>query len=153
MPMGFIFPFETLLTMKRNLEELSQMRLARKMNQLKEQEEEIQRVIEEIVSNERALKEKVTKGMSASEYMVYKIYEEDRHMTLELKEEAKKETMKEIEAEQKILIQLMKERKMFERLKEKQWKRFQYQMDKLDQKNNDEMVITRFHSSSKIPLS
>jgi len=151
--MRFTFPFETLLNMKKNLEELSQMRLARKMKQLKEEEEEIQRVIEEILSNERALKEKVMKGMNASEYMVYKIYEEDRHKALELKEEAKRETTKEVEAEQKILIQLMKERKMFERLKEKQWKRFQYQMDKLDQKNNDEMVITRFHSSPKVPLS
>ena len=151
--MRFTFPFETLLNMKKNLEELSQMRLAKKMNQLREQEEAIQRVIEEILSNGQALKEKIGQGMKASEYVVYKVYEEDRTQDLRLKEEVKKQTIKETEAEQKILIQLMKERKMFERLREKQWKRFQYQMEKLDQKNSDEMVITRYRSTPKVNLS
>ncbi len=151
--MRFVFPFETLLNMKKNLEELSQMRLAKKMNQLREQEEAIQRVIEEILSNGQALKEKIGQGMKASEYVIYKVYEEDLTRELQLKKEARKQTKKEIEAEQKILIQLMKERKMFERLKEKQWKRFQSQVEKLDQKNSDEMVISRFRSSRSVNLS
>ena len=151
--MPFTFPFETLLNMKKNLEELSQMRLAKKVGQLREQEEEIQRVIEENLSRERALKEKMERGMKASEYIVYKLYQEDWCQDLQLKQEAKKQTIKEIEAEQNILIKLVKERKMFERLKEKQWKRFQYQMEKLDQKNNDDMVITRYHPSPKVGLS
>ena len=151
--MRFTFPFETLLNMKKNLEELSQMRLAKKMNHLREQEEAIQRVMEEIVSNDRALKEKSEQGMKASEYLVYKIYQEDRAKDLLLKRAAMRQTKKEIEAEQKILIQLMKERKMFERLKEKQWMKFQSQMERLDQKNSDEMVITRYRPSPNINLS
>jgi flagellar FliJ protein len=151
--MRFVFPFETLLNMKKNLEELSQMRLVKKMNQLREQEEAIQRVIEEILSSEQALKEKMGQGMKASEYVVYKVYEEDLTQGLQFKKEAMKQTKKEIEAEQKILIQLMKERKMFERLKEKQWKRFQSRVEKLDQKNSDEMVISRFRSSRSVNLS
>jgi len=151
--MRFTFPFETLLNMKKNLEELSQMRLAKKMNQLREQEEAIQRVMEEIVSNDRALMEKSEQGMKASEYLVYKIYQEDRAKDLLLKRAAMRQTKKEIEAEQKTLIQLMKERKMFERLKEKQWKKFQSQMERLDQKNSDEMVITRYRPSPNINLS
>ena len=151
--MRFTFPYETLLRMKKNLEELSQMRLASKMNRLKEEEEEIRRVIEEILSHGQALREKMEQGLEASEYMVYKVYEEECYLTLRLKEEAKKETIKEIEAEQQTLIKLMRERKMFERLKEKQWKTFQYEMEKLDQKNNDEMVITRYRSSPKLSLS
>ena len=151
--MRFSFPFETLLNMKKNLEELSQMRLAKKMNQLREQEQAIQQVVEEILSGEQVLREKIGQGMKASEYVVYKLYEEDLTRELQLKKEARKQTKKEIEAEQKILIQLMKERKMFERLKEKQWKRFQFQAEKLDQKNSDDMVITRFRSSPNVNLS
>ena len=151
--MRFTFPFETLLNMKKNLEELSQMRLAKKMNHLREQEEAIQRVMEEIVSNDRALKEKSEQGMKPSEYLVYKIYQEDRAKDLLLKRAALRQTKKEIEAEQKTLLQLMKERKMFERLKEKQWKKFQSQMERLDQKNSDEMVITRYRPSPNINLS
>jgi flagellar protein FliJ len=151
--MRFTFPFEALLNMKKNLEELSQMRLAKKMAQLREQEEGIERVTEEILSNEEALRARIEQGMTASEYMVYKLYEQERYETLQLKQEAKKQTIEEIEAEQQVLVRLMKERKMFERLKEKQWKKFQYEMERLDQKNNDEMVITRYHSSPKLVLS
>ena len=67
-----------------------------------------------------------------------------------MKRAAVRQTRREIEAEQKVLIRLMKERKMFERLKEKQWKRFQSQIEKLDQKNNDEMVITRYRPAPKL---
>lgn len=151
--MRFTFPFETLLNMKKNLEELSQMRLAKKMNQLREQEEAIQRVMEEIVSSDRALKEKSEQGMRVSEYLVYKIYQEDRAKDLLLKRAAMRQTKKEIETEQKTLIQLMKERKMFEKLKEKQWKKFQSQTERLDQKNSDEMVVTRYRPSPNINLS
>jgi flagellar FliJ protein len=151
--MRFTFPFETLLNMKKNLEELSQMRLAKKMNQLREQEEAIQRVMEEMLSSDRVLKGKSEQGMKASEYLVYKNYQEDRARYLQLKREARKQTKKEIEAEQKVLIQLMKERKMFERLKEKQWKKFQSQVERLDQKNSDEMVITRYRPSPNLNLS
>jgi flagellar export protein FliJ len=70
-----------------------------------------------------------------------------------LKRAARRQTKKEIEAEQKILIQLMKERKMFEKLKEKQWKKFQSQTERLEQKNSDEMVITRYRPSPNITLS
>ena len=151
--MRFTFPFETLLNMKKNLEELSQMRLAKKMSQLREQEEGIQRILDEMVIRDQVLKEKSQQGMKASEYLVYKIYQEDRAKDLLLKRAAMRQTKKEIEAEQKTLIQLMKERKMFERLKEKQWKKFQSQMERLDQKNSDEMVITRYRPSPNINLS
>ncbi len=151
--MRFTFPFETLLNMKKNLEELSQMRLAKKMNQLREQEEGIQRILDEMVIRDRVLKEKSEQGMKASEYLVYKTYQEDCVRDLQLKRAARRQTKREIEAEQKVLIQLMKERKMFEKLKEKQWKKFQSQMGKLDQKNSDEMVITRYRPSPNINLS
>jgi len=151
--MRFTFPFETLLNMKKNLEELSQMRLAKKMSQLREQEEGIQRILDEMVIRERVLKEKSEKGMKASEYLVYKTYQEDCVRDLQLKRAARRQTKREIEAEQKVLVQLMKERKMFEKLKEKQWKKFQSQVGRLDQKNSDEMVITRYRPSPNINLS
>ena len=151
--MRFTFPFETLLNMKKNLEELSQMRLAKKMSQLREQEEGIQRILDEMVIRDRVLKEKSEQGMKASEYLVYKTYQEDCVRDLQLKRAARRQTKREIEAEQKVLVQLMKERKMFEKLKEKQWKKFQSQVGKLDQKNSDEMVITRYRPSPNINLS
>ena len=151
--MRFTFPFETLLNMKKNLEELSQMRLAKKMSQLREQDEAIQRILDEMVIQDRVLKEKSEQGMKASEYLVYKTYQEDCVRDLQLKRAARRQTKREIEAEQKVLVQLMKERKMFEKLKEKQRKKFQSLVERLDQKNSDEMVITRYRPSTNINLS
>ena len=151
--MRFTFPFETLLNMKKNLEELSQMRWAKKMSQLREQDEAIQRGVEEMVACDRVLKEKSERGMKASEYLVCKTYQEDCVRDLQLKRAARRQIKREIEAEQKVLVQLMKERKMFEKLKEEQWKKFQSQVGRLDQKNSDEMVITRYRPSTNINLS
>lgn len=122
------------------------MRLSKTVQQLRLQEEEIHSVIGEMLRMEEVLQARAGEGMTASEYVLYKSYEEDRARDLDLKQEAKKKILKEIEVEQKNLVQLTKERKMFERLKERQWKRFQNQTEKLEQKNNDEMVITRYRS-------
>jgi len=151
--MRFTFPFEALLNMKRNLEELSQLRLAEKMRRLREIEETIQGLNDEILANEKIYREKMVQGVAAPEYLVYKQYEEQCYKEIERREEEKEQAQKEIEEEQRTLIGLMKERKMFERLKEKQWQRFQYQMDRQDQKTIDEMVITRYHLPSKPELS
>ena len=51
------------------------------------------------------------------------------------------------------MVGLMKERKMLERIKEKRLRKFIYQMEKLDQKNVDEMVIRRHPSAYKENLS
>ncbi len=61
--------------------------------------------------------------------------------------------MREVEAEKKDLIALMKERKILEKLKEKQFKKFEYQMERLDQKESDERVIVRYQSTPKVDLS
>ena len=120
------------------------------MNQLTEQEAAIQRVTDEMLSIDRVLKEKSEQGMKASEYLFYMIYQEDCIRDLRLKRAAGRQTQREFEAEQKVLVQLMKERKMFEKLKEKQWKKFQSQVGRLDQKNSDEMLITRYRPSPNI---
>ena len=79
------------------------------MNQLTEQEAAIQRVTDEMLSVDRLLK-KSEQGMKASEYLVYKVYQEDCARNLQLKRAAGRQTQREFEAEQKVLVQLMKER-------------------------------------------
>lgn len=56
--MQFSFRMQTLLNWKRNLEELSQMRLAEKIRQLKAQEEKIQQLIDQRLKTDQKLKEK-----------------------------------------------------------------------------------------------
>lgn len=151
--MRFSFKLQSLLNWKKNLEESSQMRLAEKIKQFMAQEEKIQQLMLQRVETDRELHEKLMSGIEVVEYLVYKQFAEESYEDLLRKEGKKKQVIKEIEKERELLIGLMKERKMLERLKEKRIKKFIYQMEKMDQRNMDEMVIRQYLSMSKGNLS
>jgi flagellar FliJ protein len=141
--MRFPFSLQPLLDWKRNLEEVAQIRLTAKMTHLRSQEEEIERLILKRLAQEEELGKKISRGISAPEYVLYKQFAEESRGELKAREHKKKETLREIEKDREKLVQLSKEKKILERLKEKKHKAFLYQAEKNEQKKNDEMVITR----------
>jgi flagellar FliJ protein len=151
--MRFSFRLQSLLNWKRSLEESSQMRLAEKIKQLKIQEEEIRLLIEQRSEKDRELNEKMRSPVNVGEYLTYKEFGEDSYYDLLGREEQKERKKGEIEGERKNLVGLMKERKVLERIKEKRLRKFIYQMEKLDQKDVDEMVVRRVPSAYKENLS
>jgi flagellar protein FliJ len=147
--MRFPFSLQPLLDWKRNLEEVAQIRLTAKMTLLKTQEEEIEKLTLKRLAYEEELQNKISRGIRATEYVIYKQFAEESQAELKVKEHKKKETVQEIERDRGKLIQLSKEKKILERLKEKKHKSFLYQMEKKEQKRNDEMVITRYRPLSQ----
>jgi flagellar protein FliJ len=147
--MRFSYRLQSLLNWKKNLEEYSQMRLAEKALQLKAQEEKIQRLKQERFDLDQRLQEKMKVGVEEKEYALYKLFAEENYRNLLDMEAKKKRTQIEMEKEREQLIGLMKERKILETLKEKKLKRFVDEMEKLDQKNVDEMVIQRYKIAAK----
>ena len=145
--MRFSYRFQTLLNWKKNLEELSQMQLAGKMEELKKQEEEIERIKGLRTDSDRRLTEESTKGMEAGAYLLYKEFGEDRLNDLLRKEREKKSTLTEIEEVREELIGFMRETKILDRVKEKDLRKFTDEMEKSDQKKIDEMVVMRRSSS------
>lgn len=137
------FSLQPLLDWKRNLEEVAQIRLAGKKTLLRTLEEEIEKLTLKRLAYEEELGHKTSRGISATEYVIYKQFAEDSRAVLKIKEHKKKETIQEIDRDREKLIQLSKEKKILERLKEKKQKSFIYQMEKGEQKRTDEMVITR----------
>jgi flagellar FliJ protein len=150
--MKFHFSLQSLLNWKKNLEECSQMRLAKKKVQLQAQEEEITELMTRRRENEERLHDKVVRGIGLGEYLLHKEFDEDSFEDLLNKESQKERTQVEIEGERKVLTGFMKERKMLERLKEKGLKTFTGKMEKLEQKNADEMVLQRRCSTGKREL-
>jgi flagellar FliJ protein len=150
--MKFHFRLQSLLNWKKNLEECSQMRLAKKKVQLQAQEEEITELMTRRRENEERLHDKVVRGIGLGEYLLHKEFDEDSFEDLLNKESQKERTQVEIEGERKVLTGFMKERKMLERLKEKGLKTFTGKMEKLEQKNADEMVLQRRCSTGKREL-
>jgi flagellar FliJ protein len=148
--MRFVFKLRGLLNWKKNLEELSQMRLAEKLKQLQAEEEEIQRLIKQRSAYQQELKEKSVQGLKAAEYLTYQHYFERSLKDLLFREEKKKITLCEIEVERGKLIAFTKQRKILEKLKEKRLKKFMYQLEREDRTKNDERVISRHQSTPKV---
>jgi flagellar FliJ protein len=151
--MRFVFKLQALLNWKKNLEELSQMRLADKLKHLKTQEEEIQSLINHRSAYSQEINELSLKGLKVGEYVTYQQYFEESYRDLILKEAKKRLTIQEIEVERGNLIAFTKERKILEKLKEKRLKKYMYQLEKEDQIKNDERAIRRYQSSPKANFS
>jgi flagellar protein FliJ len=143
--MGFAFRFQSLLDWKRNLEELSQLKLAERGEHLRTQEEKIRQLTDRRLREEADLQKKMIKGIEARELVTYKESQEESYQELLRMEAKKQEIIREIEAERVRLIGLMRERKIMEKLKERSLKAFTRRMDELEQKTVDELFLAGYH--------
>jgi len=98
-------------------------------------------LIQQRLENEQTLHRKMRTGIQIGEYLIYKRFGEDSYQELVQQEGKKQHRLREVARERALLTGLMRERKILEKLKEKEFKKFLYQMEKLDQKAMDEMVI------------
>ena len=147
--MKFSFPLQILLNWKRNLEEFAQMKLAEKIQRLRKQEEEIERLAFLRFSRDEELRERSLQGIQAGEYLLYKDYAEESRKELLSKENEKKDTIRMVAEERGRLVALTKERKILDRLKEKRFRTFLHQMDIRDQKEIDEMTAVKYRRFNK----
>ena len=151
--MRFVFRLQALLNWKKNLEELAQMRLADKLMSLKTQEEEIQNLRNQRSAYAQEINERSLRGLKAGEYLTYQQYFEESYKALILKEEKKKQTIREIEREREKLIAFTKQRKILEKLKEKKFEKFMYQAEREEQNKNDERAIRPYQTPLKVNFS
>lgn len=141
--MRFSYRLQSILDWKKNLEEQSKMRLARKVERLKEQEEEVQRLIQKRFKNDEELHQKMKEGISLGEYLIHKQYGEGSYKDLLFRKGLKKRAEMEIVGERENLIGLMKERKILEKIKERRLRKFFKEMEKKEQDKMDEWFVER----------
>jgi len=125
------------------------MRLAEMLTRLRAQEQEIEKLTLKRLSYEQKLKEKSHRGIGGGEYALYQQFAEDSRRDLSSKEEKKREILQEIDKEREKLIALTKQKKILEKLKEKQFKNFLRQEEKAQQKRDDEMATMKYQPSSR----
>jgi len=151
--MPFHFSLQPLLNWKKSLEEQSQMRLAGIMTRLKAQEEEIEKLTLKRLACELKLKEKSEQGIPAGEYLLFKQFGEESRKELISKEDEKKSILREIDQERGTLLALTKEKKILERVKEKQFKEFLSRLEKAEQKQADETTTLKYQPPSRGEIS
>ncbi len=101
--------------------------------------------------HEEGLREKSRRGIQGGEYVLYQQFLEESRRDLLSQEDRKRGTLREVDKERETLMKLTKEKKILERLKEKKWEVFKAQMEKAEQKQNDELATMKYgpHQSSE----
>ena len=142
--MRFTYPLQALLNWKRSLEDYSQLKLAEMATRLKAQEEEIEKLTLKRLSYEQKLEEKAGQGILAGEFSLYRQFGEESRKELLSQEERKRNILQEMDRERGKLLALTKEKKILERLKEKQFQKISYETGRADQKAIDEITILKY---------
>jgi flagellar FliJ protein len=139
--MNLSFRLQTLLNWKKGLEEQSRIILARKIEELKKKEEEIQKLIYKRLNYYQELNKKLKEGIQSEEYIIYQNFDMQSYEDLVVQKAYKNDKENEVEEERRKLVNLIKERKILERLKEKKLRKMIYQQEKNEQKLIDEVTI------------
>src|SRR4030042_478200 len=141
--MRYSFKFETLLNYKKRLEEVAQQVLAQKMTERAEAEQKLNRLRTREEECLFELIEKRTKGIPAAQHLLYINYLNLLAKDIAIQEEVVQSLTRAVEEARQKLIKLSREKKMIEKLKKKDFDAFTQEMIRLEQKENDELVLIR----------
>ena len=147
--MAFTFRLQALYHWRKNLEELSQLRLAGSLKALAGQEERMEQLRETRKAYDGECRQKAGQGAAVSELLLYLDYFEVSFQKLEVLEQERKKNLRVIETERRKLLELTRERKILEKLKERQFKKFLAEQEKKERKATDDLVVQRRPSSRK----
>lgn len=141
--MRYSFKFETLLNYKKRLEEVAQQVLAQKMTERAEAEQKLNRLK---TRGEKCLFElikKRAKGIPAAQHLLYINYLNLLAKDIAIQEEVAQALARAVEEARQKLLKLSREKKMIEKLKKKDFNAFTQEMIRVEQKENDELVLIR----------
>jgi len=147
--MAFTFRLQALYHWRKNLEELSQLRLAGHLQALAGLEEQMELLRENRKVYDGECRQKAGQGAAVSDLILYLDYFDDCFRKLELLEQERKKKGAVIETERRTLLNLTRERKILEKLKERQLIKFLAEQEKKERKATDDLVVQRRPVSGK----
>ena len=147
--MAFSFRLQALYHWRKNLEELSQLRLAGYLKALADQEERMEKLRETRKAYEGECRKKADRGAAVSDLMLYLDYFDDSFQKLEVLELERGKNVRLIETERRKLTDLTRERKKLEKLKERQFSKFVAEQEIKERKVTDDLVVQRRSGSRK----
>jgi len=140
----FIFPLQNILNMKEKLEEQAKNDYSRANMRLQEAEEELQVLVNRKKEAEGILKEKMLATLNVEEIRMRENNIEILKMYIRQQMLVIKQREKEVEVAREHLNEAMKERKTYEKLREKAFDKFKVEENKKEQKEIDELVSYRY---------
>nr|MBF0221357.1 flagellar export protein FliJ [Desulfobulbaceae bacterium] len=142
--MAYHYKLETLLTVRRNIEEQCQNRLAHELFVLENHKQHLVDLKAQRLGLFETLEEKKKQAMSVAMFSFYVEAIHNRNRQISFQEnaiEAQKAAVTDIRKE---LAQKLRERKVVERLKEKDFLAYTKELQRKAQIESDEMAVMRF---------
>ena len=142
----FRFSMQNILQMKEKLETQAKNEYAQANARLLQEQEKL-----EILQNRLRANDELLKGELQESLTIVKIkkIKQDSEMYIELQNNVIVRCEAEVEQARKKLTEAMKERKIFEKLREKAWEKFQKEELQKEQKEVDELVSYTYHSKEE----
>lgn len=147
--MKFKYSLQSVLNFKKELEDLVQMHLGGMIALLNRKSAEVQRQIQKRNLWITKWQEKSGQGIEGGEYLLAQIFNEYWRHKIKILEQEKWSLAQKVELEKERLKALRQEREILEKLRLKKWKRFCQEMDKKEQKINDELAIFKYNPLTK----
>ncbi|MEW6326152.1 MAG: flagellar export protein FliJ [Thermodesulfobacteriota bacterium] len=141
--MRYSFKFEALLNYKKRLEEVAQQVLAQKMTELAEAEQKLDQLKTREEECLAELIEKRIKGIPVARHLLYINYLNLLAKDIAMHEEVVQALIRAVEEARQKLLKSSREKKMIEKLKKKDFDAFTQELIRLEQKENDELVLIR----------
>lgn len=142
--MAYHYKLETLLTVRRNIEEQCQNKLAHELFVLENHKQHLVDLKARRSNLFEALEEKKKQAMSVAMFSFYVEAIHNRNRQISFQENAIEAQKAAIEGVREELAQKLRERKVVERLKEKDFLAYSKELQRKAQVESDEMAVMRF---------
>lgn len=138
--MAYKFSMEKILDWREDLEKASMERFALTQNELNQEKLKLSNLYKEY----KSLKERFVKYKSANEIKQYQLYKSDLEKKIELQIQVVEEKTNELEERRLELVDAQKNRKIMEKLKEKDYENYKEKENLEEQKFLDEISVVKY---------
>lgn len=140
----FIFSMQNLLDMKEKLEEQAKNNYSQANMRLMEAEEELRRLRDRVAEAQELLRLEIESSLDVRSIRSRENAIEILRMYVRQQEFVVLQRQKDVEAARELLNEAMKERKTYEKLRERAFEEFKLEENRKEQKEIDELVSYRF---------
>ncbi len=146
--MLYVFKLEALLNYRKRLEELAQQVLAQKIAALAEAQQQLDRLKMQERQCLFELMKRRTEGIPAAYYVLYTEYLDALARDIERQQMEVVQRNKAVTQARQKLIELSKQTKMIEKIKEKDLAAVRRETARLEQKESDDLAVMRRHRTT-----
>jgi len=145
----FSFSLQFLLDKKEKEEDLLKRKIAELIKREEKEKRELEEMEQKMAFCQKKLQEKMCQRVKIPLVILYYSYFEKLKDQIERKREAIQGILRERKEIDKALMQVSREKKLLEKMKDKKWKEFVKLRNKLEQKLIDESAVARFYQKIK----